>query len=291
MKNTKTYLIAFAAVCLLACTSKTIDQAMTEKETVPEEVAETAPAPPVIKELPILKEKDVLLVHGGWQGHKPKEYTDKIAIYLREAGATVTISPSTAVYEDSTFLASFDLIIQSITMDKISNKAIKGLLTAIKTGKTGFAGCHGGMGDAFRENTAYQYMVGGQFVGHPGGQVDHTVKITNPNDAITENLTGFNIHSEQYYMHVDPNVKVLATTQFTGEHDAWIDGATMPVVWKKYFGEGRVFYFSVGHDPVLFDEIKDAKTILMRGFQWASGSKYVEKEEWLSPMYPASINK
>lgn len=288
MKNTKTYLLLIAIVVFIACNPKTTEQLLTKEEPIPEEVVPESVVP-VIKELPSLKEKDILLVHGGWQGHKPKEYTEKIAVFLREARATVTISPSTAVYEDSTFLSSFDLIIQSVTMDKVSNAAMKGLLTAIKTGKTGFAGCHGGTGDAFRENTAYQYMVGGQFVGHPGGHVDYTVKITNPNDAITEGLTGFNINSEQYYMHVDPNIKVLATTEFTGEHDEWIAGATMPVVWKKYFGEGRVFYFSVGHDPVLFDEIKDAKTILMRGFQWASGSKYEEKEDWISPMYPASV--
>lgn len=286
MKNIKTYLLASIVILLVSCNAKTTQEAITEK--VKEEMPAAAPPPP-IKELPSLKEKDVLMVHGGWQGHKPKEYTDKIAVFLREAGATVTISPSTAVYEDSTFLASFDLIIQSVTFDKISDKAAKGLLTAVKSGKIGFAGCHGGMGDAFRNNTAYQYMVGGQFVDHPGGHVDYSVAITNSNDAITQGLNGFNINSEQYYMHIDPNVKVLATTQFTGEHDDWINGATMPIVWKKYFGEGRVFYFSVGHDPVLFDEIKEAKTILMRGFQWASGSKYDEKEDWLSPMYPAEL--
>lgn len=283
MKNVQTYFFTALVVLLAACSAKTTKEIITEK--VAEVPAVITPPPPPIKELPKLKEKDVLIVHGGWQGHKPKEYTEKIAIFLREAGAEVTVSPSTAVYEDSVFLASFDLIIQSVTMDKISKKAAKGLLTAVKKGKIGFAGCHGGTGDAFRENTAFQYMVGGQFVGHPGGQVDYSVAINNPNDAITQGLNGFTVHTEQYYMHIDPNVKVLATTQFSNEHDDWIGGATMPIAWKKYFGEGRVFYVSLGHDPELFDEVKEAKTILMRGFQWASGSKYEEKEDWISPIY------
>ena len=85
-------------------------------------------------------------------------------------------------------------------------------------------------------------------------------------------------------MHVDPNVKVLATTTFSGEADSWIEGAVMPVIWKKYFGEGRVFYFSVGHSPEVFD-IYEPMTVLQRGFQWASGSKYEPKESWISPIY------
>ena len=240
---------------------------------------------PIIKELPSLKEKKILMTYGGWAGHKPKEYTEKIAQLLREQGAVVTLSPSVAVYADSFFMAGLDLVIQSVTMDKISKEELNGLLTAVKNGM-GFAGCHGGAGDSFRAATAYQYMVGGQFTSHPGGQVDHSVQITNPNDAITKGISSFDIHSEQYYMHVDPNVKVLATTTFSGEHDEWVEGAIMPVVWKKFFGNGRVFYFSVGHNTELFDEITQAKDLLIRGIKWASGSKYEEKEEWLSPVYP-----
>ena len=84
---------------------------MDKKEEIEEVIVPPTPPTPIIKELPSLKDKDILMVHGGWQGHKPKEYTDKTAIFLRESGATVTLSPSTAVYEDSTFLSSFDLII------------------------------------------------------------------------------------------------------------------------------------------------------------------------------------
>ena len=34
-------------------------------------------------------------------------------------------------------------------------------------------------------------------------------------------------------MHVDPANEVLAETSFNGEHAYWIDGFSMPVVWKK----------------------------------------------------------
>jgi len=282
MQSLRPIFLFVFCIYLGACTTSATKEAITT--STKKATAMPAETIPGLPELPSLKEKQVLMIHGGWQGHKPKEYTEKISKLLRMSGAEVTISPSVAVYEDSTFLSSVDLIIQSITMDKLTDAQAKGLLSAIRDGGIGFAGCHGGMGDAFRETTAYQYMVGGQFVGHPGGQVDHTVKITDQNDPVTQGVQNFAIHTEQYYMHVDPNVKVLATTQFTGEHDEWIEGATMPVAWKKYYGKGRIFYLSLGHHPELFDENPSAKTLLMRGFQWASGSKFEEKEKWLSPI-------
>lgn len=236
------------------------------------------------EQLPSLKGKKILMVWGGWKGHFPKELTDKIVPYLKEQGAIVTVSDSLGVYTNKEIMDNTDLIFQSFTMSKISREQEKGLLEAVKNG-VGFAGTHGGIGDSFRENTEYQFMVGGQWVAHPGGVINYTVEITDKNDPLTKGVKDFQIKSEQYYMHVDPNVKVLATTTFTDEHADWIDGAVMPVVWKKTYGKGRVFYISVGHTPADFD-IDSSWEILTRGIKWASGSKYAQKEEWVSPVYP-----
>ncbi len=235
-------------------------------------------------ELPSLKGKKVLMVWGGWKGHFPKELTDKIVPYLEEQGAIVTVSDSLGVYTNKKIMDETDLIFQSHTMGKITGEQEKALLEAVKNG-TGLAGTHGGLGDSFREATEYQFMVGGQWVAHPGGVIDYTVEITDKKDAVTKGLKDFKIHSEQYYMQVDPNVKVLATTTFNADHADWIDGAVIPVVWKKTYGKGRVFYVSVGHTPADFD-VPQAWEILTRGIRWASGSKYQQKEEWMSPVYP-----
>ena len=61
----------------------------------------------------------------------------------------------------------------------------------------------------------------------------------------------------------------LATTTFTGEHASWIDGVVMPVVWKKRFGQGRVFYCSLGHRAYELD-VPEVKTMMKRGFLWAA---------------------
>lgn len=234
--------------------------------------------------LPSLKGKKILMVWGGWNGHHPKELTEKIVPYLKEQGAIVTVSDSLGVYTNKKIMDNIDLIFQSWTMGKISKDQEKGLLEAVKNG-AGLAGTHGGTGDSFRENTEYQFMVGGQWVAHPGGIIDYTVDITDHKDPVTKGLKGFKIKSEQYYMQVDPNVKVLATTTFKGDPDPWIDGAVMPIAWKKMYGKGRVFYISLGHTPDNFD-IPAAWEMLTRGIRWASESKYEPQEKWLSPVYP-----
>lgn len=243
-------------------------------------------SPETIASLPELKGKKILMVWGGWKGHQPDKFTEKIAAWLEQAGAEVLISDSLGIYKDSTLMASLDVIVPYWTMGQLSKEEAKGLMQAVKNG-VGIAGCHGGLGDSFRSNTEYQFMVGGQWVAHPGGQLDYQVNITNPNDPITAGIQDFEIHTEQYYMHVDPNAKVLATTTFSGAGNEWIKGAVMPVAWKKYFGEGRVYYLSLGHAPADF-ELPQARQLLMRGIRWASGSKHEPKENWLEPVYPSA---
>ena len=215
-----------------------------------------------------LEGKKVLIVYGGWEGHKPKIFANKIANWLNEQKADVKLFEGTSIYTNSILMKDLDLIIQHITMSKILPAESKGLINAV-AGGVGLAGCHGGLGDSFRNNTEYQYMVGGQFVKHPGGQVSHTVQISSKKDPITKGINDFSLHTEQYYMHVDPIIEVLATTEFSGDHDPWIKGAVIPVVWKKSFGNGRVFYNSIGHSEDTF-EIPEVWTLITRGVSWAA---------------------
>jgi type 1 glutamine amidotransferase len=212
--------------------------------------------------------KSMLFVWGGWAGHEPKLCVDIFAPLLRAEGYQVDISDTLDVYLDAEKLKSYDLISQMWTMGTITREQQTGLLAAVKGG-VGFGGWHGGSGDSFRESTEYQFMVGGQWVVHPGGVIDYRVNITNHTDPITAGLEDFDMHSEQYYMHVDPSNEVLAYTTFNGEHAAWIDGVVMPVVWKRAYGQGRVFYCSLGHVAKDFD-VPQAREIVRRGLLWAS---------------------
>jgi uncharacterized protein len=211
--------------------------------------------------------KRVLMVWGGWEGHEPKQCVDVFAPLLKERGFEVNIRDNLDVYLEPT-LKDYDVITQVVTMSTLTNEQEKGLLSAIESG-VGFAGWHGGMGDSFRNNTTYQFMVGGQWVAHPGNIIDYTVNITKHDDPIVAGLNDFKMNSEQYYMHVDPSNEVLATTTFTGEHTPWVAGTVMPVVWKRVWGKGRVFYSALGHVAKDFD-VPEAKEITLRGIHWAA---------------------
>ena len=240
---------------------------------------------------PTLKGKNILFVYGGMKGHKPAESVDLMVPKLRAEGANVKIYNKLSVYTNEKLMSETDLIIQTWTLGKITKKQFEGLQNAVMNG-TGLAGWHGGLGDAFRDNLKFQFMVGGQFLSHPGGHIDHSIKIIDNNDPITNGLEDFDLKkTEQYYMLIDPNIKVLAISEFErenyekpGKHENNITGSTMPVVWKKNYGKGRIFYSSIGHHLTEF-KVPEVMTMQMRGFRWASEGKYSEIEQTITPVY------
>ncbi len=213
--------------------------------------------------------KKALITWGGWNGHEPEQCAMIVAELLKKDGFDVEISTCLCCYTDAKKMEGLSLIVPVWTMSQISGEQQKGLLEAVKNG-CGVAGWHGGMGDSFRNNTEYQFMVGGQWVAHPGNIIDYDVNIVKKDDPIVKGLKDFKMKSEQYYMHTDPGNDVLATTTFGGEHCEWIKGTVMPVVWKRFYGKGRVFYSSLGHVAKDFD-VPEAKEILRRGMLWAAG--------------------
>jgi type 1 glutamine amidotransferase len=105
-------------------------------------------------------------------------------------------------------------------------------------------------------------MVGGQWVAHPGDDgVTYDVHITDPDDPITKGVDDFTVVTEKYFMHMDPGVHVLATTQF--------DDVAMPIAWTKTYGRGKVFYCSLGHTPQIVTTPQVLKMVT-QGFLWAA---------------------
>ncbi len=214
--------------------------------------------------------KNALLVWGGWEGHEPKKCAELFAGFLRDSGFEVELSDTLDVYLDEEKMRALSLIVPIWTMGSISTEQLHGLINAVQSG-VGLAGWHGGMCDSFRSATEYHFLTGGQWVAHPGDIIDYGVNITNHADPITAGVSDFTVHSEQYYMHVDPANEVLATTTFTGAGGSvpWIAGAVMPVVWKRKWGAGRIFYSSLGHVVKDFD-VPEVRTLMQRGMLWAS---------------------
>jgi len=204
-----------------------------------------------------------LIVHGGWEGHEPAGVASLLAGALGREGVEVTVADTLDAFVNND-LARFDLLVPIWTMGTISNEQLTPVLQAVHEQGVGIGGVHGGMCDAFRQQTEWQFMCGGQWVAHPGNDGVHYTVEMNPAepDAITAGVPTLHICSEQYYMHVDPCIRVLATTTFA-------DGTVMPVVWTKHYGAGRVFYCSLGHHVDVI-EPPEILAMITRGLLWAA---------------------
>ncbi|HEY8408299.1 MAG TPA: ThuA domain-containing protein [Gaiellaceae bacterium] len=214
-----------------------------------------------------------LIVWGGWDGHEPESVAQLLASALRGEGFDVALSDSLDVFRDRGLLAGLSLIVPVWSMGTIEDDQLAGLLAAVEGG-VGIGGCHGGMCDSFRQATDYQFMTGGQWVAHPGGDdVEYAVRFVDREHVITRGLDDFPVRSEQYYMHVDPANHVLAVTRFPvadGPHVPNGD-VDMPVAWTRRHGRGRVFYCSLGHRRSVLEQ-EPALELCTRGLVWASGS-------------------
>jgi len=218
--------------------------------------------------------RKALIVQGGWEGHQPRQVAEIFRRLLVKEGFDVEVSDTLDAFADETKVRSLSLIVPVWTMGKISKQQLQPVIGAVQSG-VGIAGCHGGMCDSFREATEWHFMTGGQWVAHPGNDgTKYTVNIGPVKSPITDGISDFEVCSEQYYMHVDPAVKVLATTRFPVADGPHVGNGPvdMPVVWTKVYGQGRVFYNSLGHHADIV-EMPPVLEIMRRGFLWAAREK------------------
>ena len=229
--------------------------------------------------------KKALIFYGGWDGHEPALVSARFARILQRNGFSVDLFDNLDCLADKEKLLEYDLIVPSVTMGSLPGDYEKNVSYAVSRG-VGLAGCHGGMCDAFRKSVEWQFITGGQWVSHPGGDgVTYTVNICHGSSPIIEGLSDFEVTSEQYYLHVDPAIEVLATTRFpaVNYYHAANKPVDMPVVWTKYWGLGRVFYCSLGHHDDVFDNSPNAEILMERGMIWAADGKEYAMVNGLDP--------
>ena len=222
-----------------------------------------------------MSEKKALIFQGGWDGHEPKLTSARFKKLLDKNGFKAEISDSLDCLADLEALRSLDLIVACWTMGELSRDLCSNVSVAVGEG-VGLAGCHGGMCDAFRQNTEWQFMTGGQWISHPGGDgVQYTVNINKGSSPIVEGIDDFPVSSEHYYLHVDPSIEILATTRFPTVNYYHISNkpVDMPVTWTKFWGNGRVFYTSLGHHDDVFEKSPPAEVMMERGMLWAADGK------------------
>jgi len=217
--------------------------------------------------------KSALIVWGGWDGHEPQKVAEFFWDLLLAEGFEVDISTTLDAFLDPS-LPDRSLVIPIFTMSEITGDQRQAICKAVAENGVGLAGCHGGMCDAFRNDTEWQFMTGGQWVAHPGNDgVTYQIKIdrNNPHE-ITDGIPDFEVVSEQYYLHTDPGNNVLAYTEFptpgvSGPHEK--NPCRMPQVWTKSYGKGRVFYTALGHHCDVL-QAANPRQICRRGFLWSA---------------------
>jgi uncharacterized protein len=231
------------------------------------------PGVPGVPPVPLVP-RTALVVRGGWEGHAPVATTELFIPSLQAAGFAVEVADSLDVYYDTERLARTDLVVQCWSegeqAEELSREQSAGLVGAVAAG-TGFAGWHGGVLAAFR-NPDYLRIVGGLFLFHPPEFLTYRVRIE-PEQAghpIVAGLADFDVHSEQYWMLTDDRNTVLASTVVEARDGLQGGGAvTMPVVWTRRWGAGKVFVSAVGHRVEDLRE-PSVRTLTERGLLWAA---------------------
>ena len=130
-----------------------------------------------------LEGKKALIVWGGWDGHEPDKVARLFEQILQAEGFQVEVSDTLDAFADKDKVFAQNLLIPIMTMSRIAAEQRDPVIEAVAKRGIGLAGCHGGMCDAFREDTEWQFMTGGQWVAHPGNDgVRYRIEIdrTNP---------------------------------------------------------------------------------------------------------------
>ena len=237
--------------------------------------------------------KKAWIIQGGWDGHEPKLVSERFARILREHGFDAEIFDDLAVLENTEALNEIDLLVPVWTMGTITREQSRAAAEAVGKWGVGLAGCHGGMCDSFRQDTEWQFMTGGQWVSHPGGDgVKYRVCMKRGSSPLTEGIPDFEVASEQYYVHVDPANEVLAVTRYpvVNYYHAANGEVDVPVAWTRRWGHGRVFYCSLGHHDDVFN-VPEAQELMTRGLLWAAESKRIFREEKPDPEQYANTAK
>ena len=229
--------------------------------------------------------KKALIFYGGWNGHEPELVSARFQRLLEKNGYAVDRYDNMECLADREKLLEYDLLVSAVTMSELPRDYEKNVSFAVSRG-VGLAGCHGGMCDSFRKSVEWQFITGGQWVSHPGGDgITYKVNVHHGSSPSTEGLSDFEVTSEHYYLHIDPAIEVLASTRFplVNYYHAANKPVDMPVAWTKYWGLGRVFYCSLGHHDDVFDNSPTAEVLMERGMLWAGDGKQFAVQNGLDP--------
>ncbi|MEG8278403.1 ThuA domain-containing protein [Streptomyces sp. AHA2] len=213
--------------------------------------------------------RQALIVRGSGKGDGPVQTTDLFLPFLTQHGFDVLVEDCLEVYEDCKLLAETDLVVQCWQGEDITPKESAGLRAAVQGGM-GLAGWHAGLMNAFPEDLDYQLLVGGRFQLDPSETGRHRVRLAaeHADHPVIAGLHDFETDAVRYWPLNDPLIDVLAHIAFDGDENRR-GASTVPAVWTRTWGRGRVFASTLGCRPDHFGA-SEVRALIERGLLWAS---------------------
>jgi len=167
-------------------------------------------------------------------------------------------------------VSDYDVVVDYLVdyHGEMTDEQRSGLLSFVRDGG-GYVGLHGaaamfgaekGGEDALLDEQ--KRMLRGRFVDHADIS-DVKTEIIDSTHPITAELADFSLVDEPYELEYrEQEIRVLAQTH----HESF---GQMPVAWTTSYGDGRVFYYSAGHDKQAFQD-PHFQQLVRRGVEWAA---------------------
>ncbi len=156
-------------------------------------------------------------------------------------------------------LDAYDSVLFYTDVGELTDAQEDGLLTYVKRGG-GFFGLHTAAA-SFHEAKGYHEMLNAFLLGH-SKYMDFTVNIIDVDHEITRGLSDFVVTDELYYVEHDPS----RSHHLMQAYDPTCD-ETHVMAFHHTYGDGRVFYFALGHDMAALEN-PNFQEIIRRGVLW-----------------------
>jgi type 1 glutamine amidotransferase len=166
-------------------------------------------------------------------------------------------------------LKKYDAVIFANTTGNLPLPDNQALIDWVKNGGA-FIGMHSAT-DTYPAFRPYIEMIGGEFAGH-GAQVGVECLVQDTKHPATKDLgESFCLEQEEIYLmkNYDPT-KVRELLVLDKHPNKKKEAGRFPVAWCKEFGQGKVFYTSLGHNEAVWENKRYQKHIL-GGIKWALG--------------------
>jgi len=212
-----------------------------------------------------MSEHQVLVIgENSFKFHRIEDYRNKLErLFNITQGNIVITTNRNLLLPDN--INQFDAVIDYMTDSRLCGEQLSGLLNYVRDGG-GYIGLHCAADLTLTTDghlpvplPELRNMIGGHFVSHPEkSHID--AKVVNSYHPVTKDIDDFSVWDEPYKLNYDQDVDVLIRM----DHDKNPD---MPVAWKKAYGDGSVFYCSLGHESSVYEK-REVRKLLNNALDW-----------------------